>query len=455
MNREFFKTALLNILVFLSLILTFNIWFDKELWSDDYSSFVHSFENIFPFLSEDVYIDNSVLSSEIKHAPEWIAVTDNGKRSVIYFGDGDFSAFSNEIKNIKSSVTKSGTLSEVSKEDFTNVFKSGSIAIKFNAPISLTEYFNRGNGYFDSISPVTDLILFTASEDNSSIRYIYFTDMDSDISYRMPVKYNIKNLLSLISVRTSSSSGSDSYAFELNFDKAAEGVNRILFDSFVPITTQTKSIYTAHVKPIRYNFQNSFDSVFKMFGIKKNSARSYKDTDNVLNYLENYSSLKIREDGYFVYETDDCKKGVYIGKNNVTTDVLNFANSLYHNIVNSESMLVLKDIKEKENGETVYGLVYSDGGTYLYVDGIYGAEVTVKDGYISGYKQHVLSMEKSQEAFFTGSVIEAYDKIYKLNLQKGKENLKIKKLLPVNFYDGEKTELKWYVEFSDGSADFL
>ena len=42
MNREFFKTAILNILVFLSLVLAFNIWFDKELWDieelDDYSN---------------------------------------------------------------------------------------------------------------------------------------------------------------------------------------------------------------------------------------------------------------------------------------------------------------------------------------------------------------------------------------------------------------------------------
>jgi hypothetical protein len=57
LKKEFFKTAILNILVFLSLILTFNIWFDKELWPQGYSSFVYSLENIFPFLSDDIYIE--------------------------------------------------------------------------------------------------------------------------------------------------------------------------------------------------------------------------------------------------------------------------------------------------------------------------------------------------------------------------------------------------------------
>ena len=96
MSREFFKTAILNILVFLSLILAFNIWFDKELWSDGYSSFVYSFENIFPFLSDDVYIDSSAISEESKYGMEWISVTDNGKRSLVYFGDGDFNSFKTE-----------------------------------------------------------------------------------------------------------------------------------------------------------------------------------------------------------------------------------------------------------------------------------------------------------------------------------------------------------------------
>lgn len=455
MNREFFKTAILNILVFLSLILAFNIWFDKELWSGGYSSFVYSFENIFPFLSDDVYIENSFLSGESVHGMEWIAATGSGKRSVVYFGDGEFSNLVAEIDGIKSTVTKSGTVSEVSGEDFTNVFKSSSIAIKFNTPVSLLKYFDRDSDYFDNISPVTDLLLFTFSQDNSSIRYIYFTDNKTQLSYRMPVKYNNGNLITLISALSSRAPTTDYYAFELNFDKTAEGIDRILFDSFVPITTQTKSIYQAYVKPVRYNSQNSFDGVFKAFGIKKNSARSYKDTDNVLNYMENYSSLKIREDGYFVYQSDIYSKGVHIGKNDVTEDVLKFANSLYQSIVSSQNILVLKDIKENENGETVYGLIYSDGSTNLYLDGIYGAEVTVKDGYISRYCQHVLKLEKSTDAFFTGSVIEAYDKLYNSDLQKGKENLTIKKIFPVNFYNGEEVVLKWYVEFSDGSSDFL
>lgn len=454
MSKEFFKTAILNILVFLSLILAFNIWFDKELWSDGYSSFVYSFENIFPFLSDDVYIDNSEIAEESKLAVEWIAVTNQGKRSFIYFGDGDFSAFEREIARIKTSLLKTGTVSEVSESDFTNVFKSGSVALKFSSPVTLYEYFEKDSDSFDNISSKTELFLLTFSEDNSA-RYIYFADSKTNIAYRMPVKYDAGELGTLISARLSSSGGSDSYAFELNFDKEAEGVDRILFDSFVPITTQTKSIYKPQVKELRYDSFNSFDPIFKAFDIKKNSARSYKDVDNVLNYLEAYSTLKIREDGSFSYSTDNYQKGIYIGKSNVTDDVINFANSLYRDIASSDGMLILKDIKENENGESEYGLIYSDGSSRLLTENIYGAVVKVKDGYITSYEQKLLSLEKNSDAFFTGSVIEAYDRLYNSNLHKGRESLKIKKILPVSYYNKEAVEPKWYIEFSDGSFELL
>ena len=455
MNREFFKTAILNILVFLSLVLAFNIWFDKELWSSGYSSFVYSFENIFPALKKDVYIENSAELGDNEYGIQWFTASENGRKSVIYFGDGDFSSYLSELNGIRSSVTKSGTVSEVSREDFTNVFKSGSLAFKFNSAASLTKYFVRADNWFEGISPVSDLLLFTTAQDNSSIRYMYFEDKATGLCYRMPVKYNNGQLLSLISQSTASKRNSDSYAFELNFDKSAGEISRILFDSFIPITTETKSIYKVRCKPVEYNSQNSFDAVFKAFNIKKNSARTYKDTDNVLNYMGNYSSLKIREDGHFIFETESPSKGVNIGTGSVTEDVLKFANSLYKSIVSSDGMFILKDIKQSDDGSLQYGLVYSNGNAGLYLPDVYAAKITVKDGYISSYEQTPLKVEKSNDAFFSGSVIEAYDALYNSGLWQGKENLTITELIPVNYLENGETVPKWYIEFSDGSYYFL
>lgn len=455
LNKEFFKTAILNILVFLSLFLAFNIWFDKELWPQGYSSFVHSLGNIFPFMSDDIYIDNPAISEESEFGLEWFAVSNDGRKNIVYYGDGDFSSFNNAVKSVKESLTKAGDISEISKDDFINAFKTKSIALKFNAEVSLTDYLGGEGNFFENISPKTNLILLTSSEDSTLTRYIYFTDLESQISYKVPVKYTEETLSRLISKRISSSKSSDYYAFELNFDKDTKGLDRILFDSFVPLTTGTKSIYKTQVIPLKNNSPNTFDEVFKTFGIRKNSARSYKDTDNVLNYIENYSSLKIHEDGYFSYETTNHEKGVYIGNNNQKEDIVKFANSLYQNIIESENKLVLKDIKELPNGETVYGLIYSDGRVHLYLKNIYGATITVKDGYISSYTQYLVNLKKDSDAFFTGSVIEAYDEIYNTDLWQEKKELTIEKILPVNYYNGEQTVLRWYIEFSDGSKEFL
>lgn len=454
MNKEFFKTAILNILVFLSLILAFNIWFDKELWPQGYSSFVYSLENIFPFLSDDIYIENPAISEESEFGLEWIAVSNGGHRNIIYFGDGDFNTFSSALNSVKTSLTKAGDIYEITADEFKNASKTKSITLKFNATVNLSSYLGTDAEFFNNIVPETKLMLLTSSEDSSLTRYIYFKD-SRELYYKMPVKYGEESLSRLITKRISNSKSSDYYAFELNFDKGAKGLERILFDSFVPLTTNTKSIYKTQVLSVKNDSQNTFDEVFKAFGIKKNSARSYKDTDNVLNYIENYSSLKIHENGYFSYETTAHEKGVYIGKSDPKEDVLKFANSLYQNIIETNNMLVLKDIEEKESGETVYKLIYSDSKVHLYLDGIYGALVTVKDGYISAYSQYPLILKESTDAFFTGSVIEAYDEIYNTDLWQDKKELTIEKILPVNFYNGNETVLRWYIEFSDGSKEFL
>lgn len=454
MKKEFFKTAILNILVFLCLILAFNIWFDKELWSSDYSSFVYSVENIFPFLSDDVYIGNTAEFTDAKYATEWITVSTGTKKSTVYFGDGNFGKLSEELAAIRNSIEKEGNETEISVDSYMSAFKGSCIAVKFNNPVDIGKYLNPKESYFSNISPMSDIIIFSAAQDNTSVKYVYFSDKHSTVFYKMPVKYNNGNIQTIISQLTSLGN-SDSYAFELNFDKQVPGVDRILFDSYIPITTQTKSIYKTKCRPVTYSAQNSFDSVFKAFNIKKNSARSYKGTDGYFNFIENYSSLKIHESGHFIYEADSFSKGIEIGKTDTATDIMQFANALYRNIADSDGILVLKDTEEVSMHETVYGLIYSDGNTPLYFESVYASTVTVRDGYIVGFELKPMKIEKSRDAFFSGSVIEAYDAVYTSKLSEKKENLIIKSLTPVNFYENGNVINKWYIEFSDGSFEFL
>ena len=137
MKKEFFKTAILNILVFLCLILAFNIWFDKELWSSDYSSFVYSVENIFPFLSDDVYIGNTAEFTDAKYATEWITVSTGTKKSTVYFGDGNFGKLSEELAAIRNSIEKEGNETEISVDSYMSAFKGSCIAVKFNNPVDI------------------------------------------------------------------------------------------------------------------------------------------------------------------------------------------------------------------------------------------------------------------------------------------------------------------------------
>lgn len=458
MNKEFFKSVTLSVLIFVALILTANIWFSKELWSNDYSSFMYSIKNFFNANNSNIQINTDEIIFKSQFSESFIAITKDSKRLISYAGKDDFSIFEGLLNTIKKEIKKEGIIVEASQEDLLNAHKSNSIMIFFHTNINLTSYFKENTALLEALkNPITQSILITLDTNQSAINYLYFYDHTTKKSYRLQIRYQPNKNLDKINQQISAKSASSSFAFELNFDKKKEGLDRILFDKFVPIELFPSSIIKLEATPILYKPQlkNPYDNIFKAFNITKNSARTYTDKNNIINFIENRYSLKIFKDGYFEIETNQNYEGLPINEVNELEGVIKFVNLLYKNITpDSNAILRLSSIESNKDINT-YHFVYTTKNGSLYIKNNSAATVIVKNKKIISYKQQLLSVKITNATQNSTNLIKAYDQMYKTDIAKAKKNLTIKNMFPTNIYINNSSKIGWICEFSDGTIETI
>lgn len=455
MKREFFKTMLLYILVILSLVLVADIWSGKELWSGDYSSFLYNMKKIFSKDSYEGYQEESEKDSF--YSIQWIVCSYGGERSVYYLGEEKYSDTLSLMKYIRKSISKAGTVSLVEEEDYENAFKSNGVAVKFSTYISLVDYLDCDNSFFDTLLYPRASELFITVSDDSSVKYMYFYDYNSKKNYRLPIEFSTSDAIKSLSAMTNENSMSDPFSFELNFDKETDDLNRITVDSLVPVALSDKSVHI--LKADRMNYENNeeiYDGVFKKFNIKKNSARSYTDNENTISFIESHATLKIYDNGTYVYEAGENFEGIKLNTSDEMSGAILFMNTLYKEIVDNEAYLSLKNMKTEEDGTSVYEFLYAMEEGSLYPEEKNSIILKIKDGNVIYCKQLLLDIKNAENMKNVGSLINAYDEIYNHGLDKEKNELQITNIYPVNVYtEDNMVEQKWYIEFSDGSCVFL
>ena len=462
MKKEFFKTMLLYFLVIFAVFLTASIWSGKELWSFDYSSFLHNIKNVqnirYIFSGDDngEYIPNTKIDQSDFYAVEWLSLCENSSRNVVYSGEESFEGISNMIEDIKENISRAGTISYVSDSDYKNAFKGNGIGLKFLSQVSLTDYLKCGDDFFDILKrPYVDCIFITVSED-SQAKYLYFHDYKTNQNYRLPIDFNSQKIVEKIRPQIKASSLSDSFSFELNFDKKNEDVERIPVESLVPVTLSERFIYKLSAEILNYDISDSvYDGIFKKFNIKKNSARSYTDNENTISFIESHATLKIYENSSFTYEAGENYDGISVGTSDELTDAVLFVNSLYRDCFDSDVTLSLKNVSSND-GIKEYEFCYTIGSNILSSKEGGDVVMRVKDGNIIYYKQRFINIENTQKYFSVGSLVNAYDAVYNEGLNISKADLQIVSMYPVNvIYEDGSVLQKWCVEFSDGTFEYL
>ena len=450
MKREFIKTVVLTCLVISSLVLSAYIWNEKELWSLDHSSFVHSSENLWVGGNSESPADTEELLYWSEFSPEFISLTYGSQKNIVYQASPDFPTVNHMVEEIVSSIEKDGSLTTITAEEYLNAYKTNSMMLKFPARVNLTEFLRQGDAFFDTVAnPVSNTLVIGVGA--SQTNYLTFMDLSSGHAYQMPVKITAD--AKAIEAQVLSANRNDSYAFELNFDTNTEDTQRILFERFVPIVLEPTQIKNLHVETVP--FSSAYDGVFKAFRIVKNSARTYRDKNGVVNFIENRSTLKINEDGSFHFEVTDREAGISLSNRSQKEAVTEFVNLLYRGMVPGSDGYLRVLTSYTEDGKTVYEFCYYTPNGGLYQQEKPAVRVACENGMIVAYDQTVLRLTIEEGTQTVSGVIEAYDHLYNQPDFSEKSSHKIESMFPCYTWENGTVLPGWFCRFSDDSVTFI
>ena len=450
MKKEFLKTAVLTLLVISSLVLSVNIWYEKELWSMDYSSFVYSLKNLFQKEDSGKFTNTDELMYWSEFSPEFISFTYGSQKKIVYDSSPEFEGALQKLVQTVDSLEKEGEIVSVTDEEYLNTYKTNSMMLKFPREISVLSFLKQEDGFLDAVKePLATTVVIGIDE--SQTNYLSFRDTKTGHAYRMPVKSKAPG--KKIAEEIASYGQNDSFAFELNFDTKTDDSERILFQRFVPITLEETQLQSLRVQPVYYS--SEYDGVFKAFGIVKNSARTYKDKEGNVHFIENRSTLKISPQGAFRFEATDSEAGVSLKNRDEKEAVLEFVNLLYQNIVpESDAFLTLYRV-ETTPEKKVYQFLYNARNGSLYIEGRPAVSVTVKNGTVVEYDQQVLSVMATDNTETTTGVLEAYDSLYNREDFSQKSKLTVRSMIPCHIYRDGELFAGWVCRFSDQSLTYF
>ena len=183
------------------------------------------------------------------------------------------------------------------------------------------------------------------------------------------------------------------------------------------------------------NFYNSPVSkkMLNAFGFNStNTKTSQLDNNNTAVYVENYSTIKVYNNGFVEYKSIDPSKGITL--TNSSSDVyenfiacIEFVNKVWDSTFPDEPLNInlTSDIKNTENGSgfKITMDYYVNGCLTVLENNTHAIEITVNNGKITEYKQlfNKFYTDSSDETVTVGSSIEALDSLYAdKTLEKGK-----------------------------------
>ena len=440
MKKETYKNVILILLIVSSFVLTVNIWFVKELWSDDYSSFLYSFQNIFNNqVTRDKTTDELIARSE--SSPAYITLTLNSKKIISYLGSDTFLNLEEIFSEIMNVIVKDGNILEISDDDFLAAHKTNSMSIRFMTQVNLSEYIKKDDIFFDlQKAPSVTAFLISVTD----TKHLYFKDEETNKNYRIPIIYDDRKyrdgMQKILDMELT-----DSFAFEINMDKKKPEVDLILFDSLAPMNILGSNISKLEVTPV-LNYQKSYDAIFKTFNISKNSVNIYTDKENVINFMENHSTFKILNDSSFIYEANKQRPGIPLSGDDELYGVVRFVNLLYSDsLPDSDGFLRLETVT-KNKDETIYSFGYITKNGVLYLPDKEAVTLTVRNGHVVYYKQFLYLIKQTNNFVPITDFMKAYDSVYKLDSTTVTDELKIKKIFPANIYPDK---IGWLAELSD------
>ena len=466
MIKERIKSCLLVFLIVSSIVLTLNMWIGEKLWSDGYNFF----SNITNFLELRSQNKSYYLSKENISYPQKIIVNNKEKRNLYTHTSSQYNEiiplildiFKNSIENSQFTVTDTTEWNNSLK--FKSVYTSYPITYDVALLWGILDIVPASEGP----KSVKDFII-SVSDKNIETLNIYIKDYNTQQIYKSNVDFSYKQLTEVIEKYANDSINLLPYSFELNFDKSSDKTveQKIVVDPTVTLFLESSRLPIIETVNIAKNVYNNIDvseDILKSFGYNTTNVRKYLDNNNTAVYVENYSSIKIHDNGLLEYKALDNSKGISLSnsKNPTQHDIfiacIEFVNNLWDNAFPNEELNINLTSDIHSNGKSFYITMDYYVNGYQTISSIqsnnihnelkHSIEMTVADGKIVEYRQLFNKFRTTSNYYENGSAINAIDRMFTLSSM---ENSTITELSIVYAKNGEKWYPTWSAKTSDGN----
>lgn len=465
-RREFFKTLILTLLVISSVILASKIWFNEELWSDDYNSFSYKptfFSKLFSFFGKEAAV--SSLDYNQIFFPKQFMISKGENSVLIKPTDNSYNNFSEDIKQLLSDMFKSFSINSVTEDEFKKACRSASVFVDFYNYTSLNmlgDYFDAANdSQTESINGVRQLLISVEGPSvylrNSTDKKVYRIDFKADTT---SLSKRMESALS----RSKNAGKLYTFAFENSFDVPAEdseASSRLLFEPYIIINIDESSLPATETYVLS-NYGQKNNELLSGFEMNPSTSRSFTDTEGTVNFVENYSTLKLSANGKIEYNCVNPAKGIYLG-DGITSDY-NLIKKSGEFLENINSLFPLPD-----GNEYVFNRISENDGEYeIYFDITYNGipvllnsengsstesniVIKIENSRITGYSQHLIGLKPAGGKLPVKFMINALDEFYSIYNTETTPRPVITDMYNTYCYtpsDGT-TKIKWVVALSN------
>lgn len=482
MRKEKIKSIILFILIINCLQLTGQIWFDKKLWPSGYNFFnsltnvpiVSEFLKILPLGNAEEQGDN-LYSNIIR--PKKIIVSGGGAREVYYSNQKQYGDVISLTDKIKTSLFKatSPRLETATKEEWQGFLKGKSIYIDYGFDIDMgvmaQSYGVGANAPFSQLGTVSGLVI-TADTATNSVIVCAKDNVSGNIS-KFWSDFKGDELTKYIESLTFGKQQSQAFAFELNLDRAPQGIDvrrKVSFEPLVLLPMNASDMPKINIaNPLKKDGvgvgQKLADNIVAAFGYAPSSLRKSIMQDGVVSYVENSATIKIYPSGLVEYNAIKTDKGIRIENtkidpNQIVNKIAKIARDVWKQagVTQPPDMSLVSDLVEQKSGKYVVEMNYTIEGIPVITqfpatepmnNALYAE---VQDGYIKRFRIVLRTFFVTNEKVQNTPVLSAIDNLFKMYGQVNTET-KINDIFQCYSSEvGDTSVAQWGVELSNDKS---
>lgn len=318
LNKDRISTILLCGLVALSIVLSAQLWFQRELWSEDYNFFSGFFnqewaQQIGAWFGGEESLPEA--GNQDAFMPRRYLVNYSTLRASYPAGSEAYNALNAEVKKLLKALfeTEGDKIQAVEngEEVWRQALKGRSIYLNFESayPVTLlSSFFGVGQspsaGWLSEVREVVIVLSDSITTDTA----VYLKDAGSGRVVKLGVRFDRNQFYRVLEPYYRADDTAYKFSFELNFHERQMNAAVVWADVLFPITSLEADVLAVEDMGI---VMTAFEErILRGFGHNPRNNRRYPETDTCTVFVENQSTLKLDWLGYIGYEAANGREGL-------------------------------------------------------------------------------------------------------------------------------------------------